>query len=843
MVVALNSLDGSGKKLPTSPLPITQDTFHEFDRTLQRLISVVPPSWPLKDFVAVNPFLGFTGQTLQDTNALLKAVCDVDLLPPLSYFRQRQRDGQLSLDDVMLAYSKLEHVQPNDVDEVSIDEVSIDEINDWLRSDVEPHDPTQRKVWTMAETLDQSNEGERSNQIINDITRCLSVYFDESESVWAIPWRKKSVFAAWKQMNSISYRMDLLGMRGFRQFVQDLPQDTDKAILQMLSSISLPSHLWFAYCLTQLSSILGWASYIKNRSPVELRELLAIRLAYEVFLVQTSGGGVATCFHDDLWNGEASLEEIATPGKMDVIRHILQVACETKFHGGLVSDILRQDDAKEVPNEPLGQFVFCIDVRSEPLRRQLELSSNHIQTFGFAGFFGMPLRNISPNDATGSSHCPVLIKPTFQVEWERSQSSKRHDNYWKWQTRDKENWRSIFTLFRSNPISSLTFVETLGWSSAGKLLSDSLGWVKSRFGNALSDTEPDVLSEPDCCGDHRNALSIEQKVEYCQGFLSNLGLRDHFARFVVVCGHASDVQNNLFQAGLDCGACGGHSGEPNARVASIMLNDPDVRSGLAERGISIPKTTWFVPAVHNTTTERIVLPKLDTIPQEFREDFRELESLCHTASERCAAQRVARFPIEGNQDLESKSRNWGDVRPDWGLVGNAAFVVAPRVRTQGLDLAGRVFLHSYDAAKDPSGKVLELVMTAPMIVTSWINLQYFASTVDNRKYGSGDKLIHNAVGKFGVLEGNGGDLKTGLPIQSIHNGISWQHEPLRLLVIIEAPRDRIEVIIQKHPGVRDLVINGWISLVALEGDRAFCRGFEDWQPYELNRSRMTIQHI
>lgn len=838
MVIALKSIIERSKKLSTTYPQVSHDSLHELDCTMQRLSEIVPPSWPLKDFVAVNPFLGFTGQSLLETNALLKAVCDVDLLPPLSYFRQRLRNGHLSLDDLVFAYAKLERDPSNYVGDLSIDEV-----NDWLRSDVEPHNPTQRKVWTMAEMLDRSDGGERSNQVINDITRCLSSYYDDSESTWRMPWRNRSVFAAWKQLSSISYRMDLLGMRGFRLFVENLPDDAEQAITQMLSRISLPRHLWFGYCLTQLSSILGWASHARNRSTAELQELLAIRLAYDVFLGQTSDRSVATCFHEDIWNGEASLEEIAVSGKMDVIRHILQVACETKFHGGLVSDILRQNEPNDGAEEPLGQFVFCIDVRSEPLRRQLECSSNHIQTFGFAGFFGMPLRNVSPNDTTGSSHCPVLIKPTFQVEWERSDASDPHGSDCNRQAREKEKWSNVFILFRSNPISSLTFVETLGWLSAGKLLSDSLGWVKSRFGEVLLDAKPRLLSQQDTCGVHRNELTIEQQVEYCQGFLTNLGLREHFARFVVVCGHASDVQNNLFQAGLDCGACGGHSGEPNARVASSMLNDADVRSGLVKRGISIPKTTWFVPAVHNTTTEEIVLPELDTIPSEFREDFRELESVCKIASERCAAQRVSRFPAEGHQNLAAKSRNWGDVRPDWGLVGNAAFVVAPRARTQSLNLTGRVFLHSYEPAKDPSGKILELIMTAPMIVTSWINLQYFASTVDNRKYGSGDKLIHNAVGKFGVLEGNGGDLRTGLPIQSIHNGTSWQHEPLRLIVIVKAPRDRIEAIIEKHSVVRDLVVNGWITLVALEEDKAFCREPENWQPYEFNRSSETTRQI
>jgi uncharacterized protein YbcC (UPF0753/DUF2309 family) len=105
-------------------------------------------------------------------------------------------------------------------------------------------------------------------------------------------------------------------------------------------------------------------------------------------------------------------------------------------------------------------------------------------------------------------------------------------------------------------------------------------------------------------------------------------------------------------------------------------------------------------------------------------------------------------------------------------------------------------------------------MTAPMVVASWINLQYYGSTVNNRLFGSGNKTLHNVVGALGVLEGNAGDLKTGLPWQSVHDGERFVHEPLRLNVFLEAPEEAINSIIVKHGGVRDLVDNGWVHLYA-----------------------------
>lgn len=138
---------------------------------------------------------------------------------------------------------------------------------------------------------------------------------------------------------------------------------------------------------------------------------------------------------------------------------------------------------------------------------------------------------------------------------------------------------------------------------------------------------------------------------------------------------------------------------------------------------------------------------------------------------------------------------------------------APRSRTRGLDLAGRSFLHEYDWRRDTGFGVLELILTAPMVVANWINLQYFGSSVDPLLFGSGNKVLHNAVGgQLGVLLGSGGDLQTGLPWQSVHDGRDSMHPPLRLQVFVEAPAEAIEAILARHPAVRDLIDNGWLYL-------------------------------
>jgi uncharacterized protein YbcC (UPF0753/DUF2309 family) len=315
-------------------------------------------------------------------------------------------------------------------------------------------------------------------------------------------------------------------------------------------------------------------------------------------------------------------------------------------------------------------------------------------------------------------------------------------------------------------------------------------------------------------------MPFPERVKLAAGALKNMGLTSNLSRLVLLCGHGSKTTNNPYGSGLDCGACGGNTGEANSRIAAQVLNDIEVRSSLSSMGIEIPKDTWFLAGLHNTTTDEVLIYDEELLPKSHVEDLNLLLGLLKTASEKTRQERLRKMVprelkhIQNIQESKIRSQDWSEVRPEWGLAGNAAFIIAKRDLTHGLNLEGRTFLHNYDSAKDADGKVLELIMTAPMIVTNWINLQYYASTVNNDSYGSGNKIIHNIVGNLGALQGNGSDLLVGLPFQSVHDGKKLVHEPLRLQVIIEAPLEKIDSIIAKHENVRQLANNSWLSIIA-----------------------------
>ena len=318
-------------------------------------------------------------------------------------------------------------------------------------------------------------------------------------------------------------------------------------------------------------------------------------------------------------------------------------------------------------------------------------------------------------------------------------------------------------------------------------------------------------------------MDTEEKGEYAATAFELMGFEE-FSRLVVFTGHASETANNPYDSSLDCGACAGNPGGPNARVLAAICNDPDVTTALRERGFDIPDDTVFLAGRHNTTTDEIKL--YGDVPESHADDLNQLRADLAAARENAAAER-AESMVSGSgagadgstgvRETERRAADWAETRPEWGLAGNAGFIVGPRELTSDLDLDGRAYLHSYDWSTDPDGDALEAILTGPMVVTQWINAQYYFSTVDNSVYGSGSKVTHNPVGNVGVYQGNGGDLMTGLPLQSLMAAADEPyHQPLRLSTVVHAPVERVTDVLADHGELTELLDNDWLSLTVVD---------------------------
>ncbi len=322
----------------------------------------------------------------------------------------------------------------------------------------------------------------------------------------------------------------------------------------------------------------------------------------------------------------------------------------------------------------------------------------------------------------------------------------------------------------------------------------------------------------------RTGFTLDEQVITLETALRMMGLVRNFARLVLFCAHGSTTENNPFEAALDCGACGGNEGKPNARVLATMANRAPVRERLAKRGIEIPPDTHFLAGQVDTTTDEVQLFDLEDVPPTHRKDVARLSEDLREAAQLTSQERCSRFPDVGKilpfaaatAEVEGRSADWSQVRPEWGLSGNTAFLIGRRELSKGLNLAGRVFLHSYDYREDPTDRLLEVLLTAPQVVAQWINMEHYFSAVDNEIYGGGSKIYHNVVGRIGIMSGPWSDLRLGLAWQTVMNGDMPYHEPMRLLTLVESPRSRIEKLIARHEVLQHFYHNEWVHLAALD---------------------------
>ncbi len=530
-------------------------------------------------------------------------------------------------------------------------------------------------------------------------------------------------------------------------------------------------------------------------------------------------------------------------------------AYEDAYRDSLLRTLMaRPGNTVASPPCPRAQLVFCIDVRSESFRRHIEAVGPY-ETFGFAGFFGIPISHQAFDSEERLALCPVLLEPGHMVaerpRLEQRRALRRYASGTRWHRLGHRLFRDL----TAHPVGSLILIDLLGVFFGVGLVGKTLilkpyralrtqcqTWFTFPVATRVAVERSPLPSPPprreggeqdeaaasiagqNASSGMASGFALDEQAASIENGLRTMGLTTNFGRLIVLCGHGSLSDNNPYFGALDCGACGGNHGDPNARVFAAMGNNPAVRDRLRVRGLDIPDDTWFLAGKHNTTTDQVTFYDLETLPAGVAEDVQTLVRDVRRAGAAQALERCRRIPgapagISPERALahaDTRSMDWANPRPEWGLSGNAAFIIGRRNLTKDLDLGGRAFLHSYDPGPDPEGAILEKIMMAPLVVGEWINMEHYFSGADPWVYGSGSKVIHNVVSGIGVMLGSRSDLQTGLPLQTVNDGDFRYHEPMRLLTVIEAPPSRISAIIQQHDLLQRLFHNQWVNLVALD---------------------------
>ncbi|MCR9085795.1 MAG: DUF2309 domain-containing protein [Rhodobacteraceae bacterium] len=750
----------------------------------------IPPAFPLEATVAVNPFLGQTGEDLATAAARLARVGGVSALPSRQTFTAKLAAGEIDDGDLAAALSVCPHAaRPADLGA--------------LKAATAQQSASPMALPTLAHLAAEATGTDWPGVIERTVGLWAVGQFDMGQALWT-PAPGHGAYAAWRNWAVHDLTPELAGLTGFAAHAAASPLQAEDAILRATNRLGLTVEAAETAFHRLLIELGGWAQHARwmlwqaelaGASDSTIIELLAIRLVWEEALLEHAEPQIAATWQQTV----AAHAEPVSPSADQVIDGILQEAAERAHQRGL--SLRLPGDLPAVSERPVLQAAFCIDVRSEVFRRALESTDAGVETIGFAGFFGLPVAHTAQASVLEENHLPVLLTPGVTSHSaapgdaeERAHISARATRAW--------------GRFRQAAVSSFAFVEAAGPLYAGKLVRDALGL------GAPSGPRPAPHFDP--------ALSVEQKVATAASVLRAMSMAKGHARLVLLLGHGAQVTNNPQESAYHCGACGGFTGEVSARLLADLLNDPEVRAELPGQALDLPEDTLFVAGLHDTTTDRITLYS-DGCPVSHATDLAQARVWLDQAGGLARAERAVRLPRATAASIAARATDWAEVRPEWGLAGCAAFIAAPRGATHKADLGGRAFLHSYDWRADEGFSTLELILTAPVVVASWISLQYYGSVVVPELFGGGNKLLHNVTGGIGVVEGNGGRLRAGLPWQAIHDGEHVAHEPLRLSVLVEAPQEAIADVLSRHDGLRELFDNGWLHLLALEDGQIAAR--------------------
>ena len=747
--------------------------------SIDQASKAIGKTWPLYAFVTSNPLSGYEKSPFLSAVKEAENFLNAKVFPDASVYRKAFENGEI------------EH----------------SEIQKLLLENGLKNSPGY--YLSQLETAKKQTPNNKSHVLDRVMSKWLAAFMDEGLAEWEMPNKNLGFYNAWRQLAKYDRE---LGIKS----INEIPETSEGALSLVLNEYSKSEHI--NLFVQHLTALPGWVGYIKYRIesnskwqqeyPITLHDYLAVRL------------WIAKKLNIEILSNEKTFEENKTVSQL---QYLWLKAWENSWQNTLIKSLEKGSEyelSEDISNMAVdAQMVFCIDTRSELIRRNIE-SKGRYETYGYAGFFGIAMDYENLNDGLSRKSCPPILASTYKT-FEVSQPNKTDQLFVYKKKNEISKFKEYFLKRMKNMLpSAFGFVEGSGFYYGVHLLLRTLipgVLYKSNKGNSISyesicEPEIDKINESSI---PEGNISLNEKVVIVKSAFDLMGWKQ-FAPLVLFVGHGSHSANNPFGSSLDCGACAASPGRHNARMLAKLANLQEVRKVLAiEYNVLIPDNTIFIGGEHNTTTDEIVLfdSNVPTTHQQLLQNLKkDLAKAQQTATEERLNTNTKSIAL-----AYKKANSWSETRPEWGLAKNAGFVIGPRKLTENSNLEGRCFLHSYDWKLDENGKSLEAIMQGPMVVTQWINNHYYFSSVDNEVFGGGSKITHNVTGKFGVVQGNGGDLKMGLPLQSLNlTDNEMYHQPLRLSVFIQAPITRVTDVLLRNEQLKTLLDNEWIYLLVLD---------------------------
>lgn len=351
--------------------------FSSIEQTIQTASKAVGKAWPLYAFVTSNPLAGFEDHHFEEAVRQARQLHNAHGLPTPRMLRQAWESGQINpaqLHEIFEQYGI--ELTP---------EVHLKSLETQASQEPKQQNPTQQLDRLMA--------------------KWLMAFMDEGMAEWWMPEREKGFYQAWKDLAPYDKQIP-----NARQLIA-IPEGPLAAVEQVLSAY--PADQWEALLMEQLTALPGLTGMIRYRMeeqnrwqqwhPITLTDMLGVRL----ILAQHLGYDRSTALADKDEQTNSPLPE-----------RLWLMAWEQTYQEDLVSRIKRS--LTEEPPSVLhhkqadAQLVFCIDTRSEVIRRHIEKQGPY-ETFGYAGFFGIPMNYRGYHSNLIRKSCPPILGSAYQV--------------------------------------------------------------------------------------------------------------------------------------------------------------------------------------------------------------------------------------------------------------------------------------------------------------------------------------------------------------------------------------------------------------------------------------------
>ncbi|MEC7376172.1 MAG: putative inorganic carbon transporter subunit DabA, partial [Pseudomonadota bacterium] len=366
-------MSGTPVSMPEQPIPD-----QAWQQAVREACNLIAPVWPLDQWIAVNPFWGLRTLPAEQADEVLQERGGFSILMPAAYYREAWQEGRIQQQD--LAASVAESDERRDPSWYL----------KWLEHACRQplQTPVNARANSAGSVLDTFTEaggmnGPLSQIVCDQVSRVCGAFFDQRQARWSVAGHNggehPGLFAFW--LNAV--RQDLAldfttGIPGVRAFFKAVPETREQALTEATNAIGLASDELTALCHNLLLRVNGWASWCRGvdwRAELDehasdrLGELLAVMLVWEAAALRFAS---AAQKHElqNARNRRSLHHQDRHP--LWVWQRALEMGYQRRLFGALSPGLGINSASEPLPAIPDAQAVFCIDVRSEVMRRHLE---------------------------------------------------------------------------------------------------------------------------------------------------------------------------------------------------------------------------------------------------------------------------------------------------------------------------------------------------------------------------------------------------------------------------------------------------------------------------------------